>query len=109
MAAVYRVMPPAAVPAKKANPGVAEKAFETNCRSAPFLFLGESAPVLFRRLTNMDGMGFRTVTRSRVSSFIQTTAVNGCRLEMRLTQGVAGVEDFQIAEATYEAARKLTP
>jgi hypothetical protein len=57
----------------------------------------------------MDGMGFRTVTRSRVSSFIQTTAVNGCRLEMRLTQGVAGVEDFQIAEATYEAARKLTP
>ena len=54
-------------------------------------------------------MGFRTVTRSRVSSFIQTTAVNGCRLEMRFTQGVAGVEDFQIAEAIYEAPRKLTP
>ena len=33
---------PAAVPAKKANSGVAEPAFETNCRSAPFLFLGES-------------------------------------------------------------------
>jgi hypothetical protein len=32
-------LPPAAVPAKKANSGVAEKAFVTNCRSAPFFFL----------------------------------------------------------------------
>ena len=46
------------VPAKKANSGVAEPAFETNCRSAPFLFLGESAPVLFLKcLTNTVALG----------------------------------------------------
>jgi hypothetical protein len=56
--AVYQTMPPAAVPAKKANSGVAEQAFETNCRSAPFLLFGESAPVLFlERLTNTDAWG----------------------------------------------------
>ena len=56
--AVYQTMPPAAVPAKKANSGVAEQAFETNCRSAPFLLFGESAPVLFlKRLTNTVALG----------------------------------------------------
>ena len=49
---------PAAVPAKKANSGIAEPAFETNCRSAPVLFLGESAPVLFLKcLTNTVALG----------------------------------------------------
>jgi hypothetical protein len=57
-------LPPAAVPAKKANSGVAEKAFVTNCRSAPFLFLGESAPVLFlERLTNTGPWGSAPSTR----------------------------------------------
>ena len=61
--------------AKKANSGVAEKAFETNARSAPFSLLsGESAPVLFKGLTNTDAMGFRTVHPIRVSNFIQTAA-----------------------------------
>jgi hypothetical protein len=37
-AAVYLMMPPGGgARAKKANSGVAEKAFETNSRSAPFL------------------------------------------------------------------------
>ncbi len=61
--------------AKKANSEVAEQAFETNCRSAPFLLFGESAPVLFLdRLTNTDAWGFRTVTQFRVSNSIQTAA-----------------------------------
>jgi hypothetical protein len=34
-------------------------------------------------------MGFRTVTRSEVSNFVESAAVNGRRLEMCSTQGVS--------------------